>query len=311
MNYNELVSVIMPVHNGEKFLHESIESVLAQTYTNFEFLLIENCSTDSSVEIVKSFNDKRIRLIYEDDCGIVQGYNRGFKEARGDFVIIHDQDDFSARNRIQSQLNFIINRNLDICGSAFNIINEKKEIIKKINPPQTKDEIFKKILFNFFTIFNPTLVIRRQVLNSLNFFDINYPVGTDYDFILRSLGSYNCGNNPELLLNYRIHKGNTSRQNIKSGERIVKEMSLRYYWEYRNKFVDPEYMLSRIHFFYGSYYKASIHALKSIFSFGVKFTNFKIFFFSTFFVLPVFLLRKRGLYYNKFINGVINRFNNK
>ena len=81
--FDSLVSVVMPVHNGEKFLREAIESVLNQTYKNFEFLIIENCSTDSSVEIIKSYNDSRISLIIEEDCGQVRAYNRGFKEAKG------------------------------------------------------------------------------------------------------------------------------------------------------------------------------------------------------------------------------------
>jgi glycosyltransferase involved in cell wall biosynthesis len=146
MEYNDRVSVVMPVHNGEKFLREAIESVLNQTYTNFEFLLIENCSTDSSVEIIKSYNDQRIKLIVEEDCGIVQGYNRGFKEAKGEYIIVHDQDDISLPERIESQLYFLTRNKLDLCGSSFSIVNEIAEKVKNSKENKPIDESC--ILFN-------------------------------------------------------------------------------------------------------------------------------------------------------------------
>ena len=115
--FDSLVSVVMPVHNGEKFLREAIESVLNQTYKNFEFLIIENCSTDSSVEIIKSYNDSRISLIIEEDCGQVRAYNRGFKEAKGEYIFIHDQDDISHFERFEKQIEYITKNKVDICGS--------------------------------------------------------------------------------------------------------------------------------------------------------------------------------------------------
>lgn len=305
MEYNELVSVVMPVHNGEKYLREAIESVLDQTYTNFEFLLIENCSSDSSVELIKSYNDTRMRLIFEDDCGIVQGYNRGFREAKGEFIIIHDQDDISSQYRIESQIHYLLKKDLDLCGSGFKIVDEQGKYIKSMNPPLEKSEIIERIFFDFFSLFNPTIALRKKVILKLNYFDIKFPIGTDYDFLLKSLLDFKCGNNGRLLLKYRIHKNNTSNKDPKLGEKIVRSLALNHFDKFIPLFRDTNYTLSRLYFFYGNYFLSTKFMLKSIHSLGFRLIKVKYLLFSTVFVIPVYILRKRGLFYNKFINKVL------
>ena len=114
-----LVTVLMPVYNGEKYLAEAIESVLNQTYTNFEFLIIDDCSTDESIKIIKSFKDRRMRLIQnQKNLGQSENMNKGLQMAKGIYVARMDQDDKSYKNRLEKQLYFIRNTN-----STFKITN--------------------------------------------------------------------------------------------------------------------------------------------------------------------------------------------
>jgi len=206
MTYDKLVSVVMPVHNGEKYLREAIESVLNQTYTNFEFLIIENCSTDSSVDIIKSYKDPRIRLIFEENCGQVQAYNRGFKEAKGEFIFIHDQDDISDPERFEKQLKCMIEKNVDICGSYFNLISQNGKIIGHIKMPTESTNIIDELLYKNSTIFNSTVCVRKTVFASIGYFDISYYPSSDYDFYLKGITKFTYGNIPEYLYSWRRHQ---------------------------------------------------------------------------------------------------------
>ena len=305
-------SVVMPVHNGERFLREAIESVLNQTYTNFEFLIIENCSNDSSVEIIKSYKDERIRLIIEEDCGIVQGYNRGFKEAKGEYIVVHDHDDVSFSNRIKSQLEYIISNQIDLCGSSFIIINDRGEEIRKIYPPLKKEKIVERILFDFFALFNPTLILKKSLLEKLNFFDIKKPIGSDYDFILKSINGFECGNNPELLLKYRVHKNSTSKKNDKTiSVKYDFEISLHYFALYKSMYSDPDFILSKINYYYRKNFKATSLMIRSILVKGIKKEKIKYLSYTTILALPLYLLRGMDLFFNKRFNQFLDFFRKK
>jgi len=207
-------SVVMPVHNGEKYLMEAIESVLNQTYTNFEFLIIENCSTDSSVEIIKSYNDPRIRLIFEEDCGSAQAYNRGFREAKGEFVFIHDHDDVSHPERFEKQLNCMIENDIDICGSYFNIIDEGGNKLVEVQPPLSNDEITKSFYYNVTHLYNPTLCLKKEIFNIFGYFDQKYSPSFDLEFILRIIYDVRVSNAAIPLLNWRRDKTSLSHKDI-------------------------------------------------------------------------------------------------
>lgn len=306
MENNELVSVVMPVHNGEKYLREAIESVLNQTYTNFEFLIIENCSVDSSVEIIKSYNDSRIRLIVEEDCGIVHGYNRGFKEAKGEFVIVHDHDDVSCPNRIEMLLRYSLENNLDICGSSFEVINGKNQFIKPIRNPISQNEIIQTILYDVRSLFNPTVLLRKKTIEGLNYFDKSLLFGADYDFMLRSLTTHKVGNCSDVLLKYRIHKNSTSRKYEKVATTSLKKMSLKYYEELFPLLNDRDFVIARIYYFFENYLRASKYFIKSLFRKGFIIRKLKYISYSTFLAIPISIIRKYHLNFNRFFNFPIN-----
>src|SRR5436190_20858327 len=96
----------MPVHNGERYMREAIESILVQTFTNFEFLVVDNGSTDDSVEIARSYADPRVRVLTEPQPGLVPALNRGIAEARGQYIARMDADDVSVPQRLMRQVDY-------------------------------------------------------------------------------------------------------------------------------------------------------------------------------------------------------------
>jgi glycosyltransferase involved in cell wall biosynthesis len=229
MEYNESVSVVMPVHNGERYLRESIESVLNQTYINFEFLIIENCSTDSSAEIIKSYKDPRIRLIVEEECGQVQAYNRGFKEAKGEYIFIHDQDDISHPERFKMQIECVISSDVDICGTFITLIDEKgfylSDQIKKIS----WQEIGQELLYNPTAIHNSTVCIKKSVFNKNGYWQRQYYPVADCEFYMNAfLTDFTFGNIPAYLYKYRRHKSQITANDKKKSLIIFRDTALKY-----------------------------------------------------------------------------------
>jgi glycosyltransferase involved in cell wall biosynthesis len=121
---NPRVTVLMPVYNGEAFLPESIESILAQTFNDFEFLIINDGSTDKSASIIDSYSDERIKhLMLNYNHGIVAALNIGLREARGEYIIRMDADDISLPVRIQEQVSFMdFNPDVGVCGTLAEVI---------------------------------------------------------------------------------------------------------------------------------------------------------------------------------------------
>jgi len=115
---SKFISVIMPVYNCELFLHDSIGSILKQSYRNYEFIIINDGSEDSSLEIIKSYSsrDNRIKVINQRNKGLIESLNLGVSISKGEYIARMDADDISLVNRFEMQLTHMINNNIDVCG---------------------------------------------------------------------------------------------------------------------------------------------------------------------------------------------------
>lgn len=206
------VTVLMPVYNGEKYLREAIDSILNQTFTDFEFLIVDDGSTDNSLEIINSYQDTRINPIKNhNNQGLVYSLNRGLALAKGEYIARMDCDDISLPNRLEKQVNFLDN-NLDIgiVGSYFILMTKenKKSYIKTV--PVSDLEIRYKCLFES-PFGHPTVIIRREILkkNSLNY-DTQLNAIEDYKLWTQIL-DYTKGANIEIpLVYYRLHSQSIS-----------------------------------------------------------------------------------------------------
>lgn len=209
----DLVSIIMSNYNTpEVFLKASIESILCQTYENFEFIIIDDCSTDGSLRIIESYSDKRIKIIRNDiNMGITKSLNRGLKCAKGEFVARMDADDVSYPQRFEKQVEFLrANPNCIVCGTWIEQIDELGII--RSNKQQCKvipeREIYQiNLLFgNNPNIVHPTAMFNHSLLlkNHITY-DENYLLAQDYRMWVTCSKYAECRNVPEILLQYRVH----------------------------------------------------------------------------------------------------------
>ncbi len=224
-NYSHpLVSVVMPVYNGEKYLREAVESILNQTYTNFEFLVINDGSTDTTFGIVSSYKDQRIRIINnETNIKLIASLNKGLDLAKGDYIIRMDADDVSLSNRIERQVEFMqAHPNIGVCGSFYQTIDKEEKVIKY---PIDHNELAVSLLF-YNPICHPTVIIRNSVIlkNGLRFKE-EYIHAEEYKFWADCMNYSELANIPEVLLNYREHASQIS--NIYSSLQINTSQKIR------------------------------------------------------------------------------------
>ena len=149
------VSIIIPVYNAEKFIGETIESVISQTYTDWEMLILNDRSTDSSYEIIQKYaqKDKRIKAIdSEKNIGVVEGRNRLISEANGEYIAFLDADDYWKEDKLEKQIEFMKKKDISISCTEYTRVTEEgkpiNEIKIKLKLYLTKYNYFKKIIPN-------------------------------------------------------------------------------------------------------------------------------------------------------------------
>jgi len=213
------ISVIMPVFNSEKYLEASIKSIITQSYSNFELIIINDGSTDKSEEIIKSFNDARIVYVKnQTNLRIAKSLNTGISLARGKYIARMDADDISHPNRLKMQLNFMeTNTNIDVCGSWMTIFDESKNY-RIIKYPIYHEEIKIRLIFEC-PISHPT-VFAKRIFFKKNTYNENYIPAEDYELWCSTIGKYNFHNIPISLLAYRVHTNQTSAQKHKIQEKL-------------------------------------------------------------------------------------------
>lgn len=215
-NKKNLISVIMSYYNSEKYLKQSITSILEQTHNNLELILLDDGSTDNSSNIVDQFHDKRIiKCKNKDNLGVPISFNKLIRQAKGEYIAFMDSDDISIKKRLEYQLNYLLTNNLDVCGSSAktfgSFYNKRIPIIKK-----SKDISFLMCFGN--PIINSSTLFRSEVLK---IFKCNESL-ISWDFDLYSniiLNGYTIGNTPQVLLLSRQHNSQDSKINYTRGIR--------------------------------------------------------------------------------------------
>lgn len=204
MPVTPLVSVLMPVYNAEKYLKESIESILSQSFTDFEFIVIDDASTDQSLAIIQSYQDERIRLFKNSiRLGIAGTLNNGIQLAKGKYIARMDGDDISTPERLEKQYLFLeANSEIGLCGCQ---ISNFEHTISGSNYSLDHSELWCDMLF-FLPIAHPSVMLRKNLIerNQL-FYDSSMELVEDYDFIRRLVKCTNIANLPDFLLFHRLH----------------------------------------------------------------------------------------------------------
>lgn len=204
MQNQPLVSVLMPVYNCENYILEAVESILQQTYSNFELLLIDDCSTDATVDKIKSLNDDRIQLIIKPkNSGYTNSLNYGLQIAKGKYIARMDGDDISLPTRFEKQVAFLeANEDVVVCGTNFSIIGNNYVVKFPEN-----HEYIKIGLLEECKIAHPTVMLRKSILelHQITYDKLMEPA-EDYDLWVQLLVFGKLHNLQESLLQYRVHE---------------------------------------------------------------------------------------------------------
>lgn len=202
----------MSVYNGQRYLRAAIDSILQQTFTDFEFLIIDDGSKDASVEIIKSYSDPRIRLlINEKNIGLAASLNTGIDSSAGHYIARMDCDDISLPQRLEKQVAFLESHtDIGICGSGIEIIGTKSgALVGFFND----DAMIRSSLIFDSGFAHPSVMISRQLLSEANLrYDETFTHAQDYDLWARAAAYTKFANLPETLVHYRIHAGSAGRK---------------------------------------------------------------------------------------------------
>ncbi len=225
--HTPVISVLMAIYNGERFAKEAIESILDQTFTDFELILIDDCSTDNTLQIMKQYDDPRVVIIEnERNLGLARSLNRGLEVAQGKYIARMDADDISMPNRFSKQIEYLEKHfDIDICGSWIKSIdiNGNSIIFGKCKYPLSSNVINCYLLFQN-PVAHPTVIFRKRIFQKIDNYNPEFNIAQDYDLWTRTIGNCKIANIPDFLLKYRIH-GNSLSNNFEKA--LLEEYKIR------------------------------------------------------------------------------------
>ena len=197
------ISVIMPTYNAEKYLQEAINSILEQTFADFELLIVDDNSQDNTKKIISLYEDKRIKLIEGPCKGIAAALNKGIEVSKGEYIARMDADDISLPERLEIQLDFLMqNPNISLCSTPIRFFTSEEELhIEGIG--LTPEEVKIKLLFKT-PIFHPTVMFRkRDFVQHQLYYNTNWKAAEDYELWSRVVRELNAAVLDKYLLKYR------------------------------------------------------------------------------------------------------------
>jgi glycosyltransferase involved in cell wall biosynthesis len=202
---NPAISVIMPVYNAGKYVKEAIESISNQTFSDWELIIIDDCSTDNSVEIIQSFHDKRIIFLKNEiNLGVSKTSNRGMRIARGKFLTRMDADDISLPDRFKKQVEFLEKHpDYVLCASNVQMFGAKQDFFSL----PAEDQLLKIALLYQNPFVNSSVLIRSKDCKKY-LYNETFPFAEDYELWINLKEEGKFASIPEVLTKYRLHQSN-------------------------------------------------------------------------------------------------------
>jgi glycosyltransferase involved in cell wall biosynthesis len=184
---DNFVSILMPVKNAGLYIQDSISSILAQTYTDFELIIIDDGSTDSTAEIIGSFNDDRIKFFKRENLGLIDQLNFGIQISKGKYIARMDADDIAEPEKLGLQIEFLkSHKDYDLVGTCFEFTDEKgKRIMTKTLPENHEDIEFMMPFID--SVLHSTIVVYKNVLEKAGGYNLEYSYAEDDELFLRLL----------------------------------------------------------------------------------------------------------------------------
>jgi len=216
----------MSVYNDDHYLKEAIESIVNQTYTNFEFIIIDDKSTDNSLDLIRGYeeNDSRIKVIVnEENLGLAKSLNKGIKLASGEIIARMDADDISLLERFEKQINYI-NKNNDciLLGTNADVVDQYGNLVYKTNLPKQNNEIKAKLPY-ISSFIHPSIMVRKDVLLKVGLYP-NVPIAQDLFLynVIKEYGSF--ANLEDSLIKYRLTPYASTRRTKKTKKNLAQAL---------------------------------------------------------------------------------------
>jgi hypothetical protein len=202
------VSVVLPVYNGEPYLVEALNSILRQTFEDFELIAVDDASTDNSRSYLEEAarRDARVCIVDGPGRGLVDALNLGLVRARGEFIARMDADDVSQSTRFAQQVEYLrANPQIAVVGSAITLIDATGKLIREIDYPLTPVEVDRFLIETGSALAHPAVMARRNALREVGGYRSLFQHAEDYDLWLRLAEGHSLANLPDRLLRYRHH----------------------------------------------------------------------------------------------------------
>ena len=245
MTKSPAVSVLMTAYNVQKYIGLAIESILSQTFSDFEFIILDDASTDRTWQIIQDYskNDSRITALKnETNLGISASRNRLVSIAKGKYIVWQDADDISLLPRLEKQYQFMeANPQVGICGGWLHFFNQDRNI--SIRKYRSQDADLRRRIFRYSPVAQPAAIIRKDALEKTGRYDESLAVAEDLDMSFRLGRDCQFANLPEIIVKYREHSGSTTYKKIKELEKNTFKIRRRF-------LADKHYHFSSIDFFY-------------------------------------------------------------
>ena len=296
MKSNPLVTILMPVYNGSEYLNETIESILNQSFQDYELLIIDDCSTDNSVDIINFYNDKKINLIINNkNIGQSRTLNKGILRSKGKYISRIDQDDIYHEDKIRKQVDHLVKNKTDILGSWSKIIDLDSNTIGFTHHPcdynKIKDALPIGVVFT-----HSSVIFNKKKIIGVGSYSDDFSITMDWELWIRSLkNNLTIESIPEYLVKIRQHPHQTTasqRGKINNYKEAIKLLS-----ESRKFIISEENIKASIGFEH--FYKLKLYLFEkkiiNIIKFILNLKNFiqliKLFYFHK-------IIRKPNRFYN-------------
>lgn len=244
-----LISVVMSVYNGERFLSQAIDSILSQTFTNFEFIIINDGSKDSSEQIIKRYKDPRIRLVNQSNHGLVYSLNRGVNLAKGAYIARQDQDDASLPSRFEKQLQlFYSDPRLGVVGTFFTYVDEETGIPKLTIVGPTRSIDIKRNMYITNPFGHGTVMFKREVLEKAGHYSDKFGPTEDFELWTRVADRWELAIVPESLYWYNLSKAGISHTNSSIQHEFTAKITSRQ-WDKPFLYKSPSHIIRDGHFY--------------------------------------------------------------
>lgn len=219
MKNQSITSVVMPVFNGEKYLKTSINSILEQSLVEYEFIIVNDGSTDTTSSILSTFCDRRITIVNQENGGVAHALNEGLKRASGEYIARMDADDISFPFRLAKQKAYLDSNPEIVCvGSNAEVIDMHGEYIHTTNHPTDSESLMKRLPYSS-PFIHPSVMYRRKAIDEMGGYD-NIPLVEDLVFFNKLAQCGRFANIREPLLKYRITPEASSRRNRRTLRQI-------------------------------------------------------------------------------------------